>query len=223
MSDYPPQEGPVEDDFVISSRGAKRGEVDQDVCVSVLLSTATWPHGAYTTTGRASPKRPSRDSGCSSAARGAPSSSCTALVRSTFPPRWCWNPSTRWTSSSTSCSSPTFTCAPRTPCTSQTRVRSPYCHLVPHVLLITLDDTAGDKVSLALVSQTPVTAAGTAESANGFTWWHDAPNGLLRKACDQTGKARFTPLYALRRQIKRNRRFFRDKIRPEPEGDDLSV
>lgn len=91
--------------------------------------------------------------------------------------------------------------------------------------LITRGDTAGDKVSLALVSQTPITAAGVEPAgANGnFTWWADASNGLLRKAAGQTGTFPFTPLYSLRRPIKRHRRFFRDKIRPEPAGDDLSV
>lgn len=178
---------------------------------------------AYTTTERASPTHPSKDNGYSSAARGALSLSCTVLVRSSFLPRWYWSRSTRWTSSSTSCSSRAFTSVPHTPCTSQISVRWACCYLPLHASLTTLDDTAGDKVSLALVSQTPVTA-GAATGDNGdLTWWVDAPNGLLRKASGGTGKAPFTPLYALRRQIKRNRRFFRDKIRPEPSGDDLSV
>lgn len=88
-----------------------------------------------------------------------------------------------------------------------------------------LGNTAGDRVSFALVAQAPITgvAGVTAGASGGFSWWVDAQTGLLRKACDQTGKYAFTPLYSLRRPIKRLSRFFRDKIRPEPSGDDLSV
>lgn len=37
------------------------------------------------------------------------------------------------------------------------------------------------------------------------------------------GNYTFTPLYSLRRPIKRIRRWIRDTIRPEPSGDDLLV
>ena len=30
MTNFPPQEGPVEDDLIIASRGAKRGNLDVD-------------------------------------------------------------------------------------------------------------------------------------------------------------------------------------------------
>lgn len=92
-------------------------------------------------------------------------------------------------------------------------------------MLIALDDTAGDNVSLALTAQAPVAGVTgvTAGAQSGFNWWVEAQSGLVRKASDQEGNYIFTPLYSLRRPIKRNRRFFRDAIRPEPAGDDLSV
>ena len=39
LADYPPLEGPVEDDFVIASRGVKRKDlnVDNELCVVVVL------------------------------------------------------------------------------------------------------------------------------------------------------------------------------------------
>lgn len=74
------------------------------------------------------------------------------------------------------------------------------------------------------MSQTPITTAGVEiAGGGGFTWWVDAPAGLLRGACDQSGDFPFTPLFALKRPIKRNRRFFRDRIMPDPTGDELSV
>lgn len=90
---------------------------------------------------------------------------------------------------------------------------------------MTLDDTADDRLSLALVAQAPIAsmAGVTAGAGGGFSWWHNAQNGLLRKASDQTGKYVFTPLYSLKRPIKRFYRWFRDKTLPELSGDDLLV
>ncbi|KAF8549236.1 hypothetical protein OG21DRAFT_1470252 [Imleria badia] len=86
-----------------------------------------------------------------------------------------------------------------------------------------LSDKLGDKVSLALVAQVPVAGVAgiTAGASGGFTWWTDAQTGIHRQACSETGNYTFTPLYSLRRPIKRVRRWIRDTIRPEPEGDDL--
>lgn len=91
--------------------------------------------------------------------------------------------------------------------------------------LIAFADTAGEKFSVALAAQAPVAGAigVTASAHGGLEWVIDAQSGLIRKACDQTGNNPFTPLYSLRRPIKRNRRFFRDAIKPEPTGDNLSV
>jgi hypothetical protein len=182
MADFPPQDGPIEDDFVISSRGAKRGEVDKEVegiAEASIKGQWLFERGK----------------------RGA-----ILIMHS---PRQIYIP-------------------PKVvlePLYKVDKLIDKYLVTNIHVCSaysMYLSEKSGDKVSLALVSQTPVTTAGAAESAKGgFTWWHDAPNGLLRKASDQKGDTPFTPLYALRRQIKRNRRFFRDKIRPEPAGDDL--
>jgi hypothetical protein len=79
-----------------------------------------------------------------------------------------------------------------------------------------LSDKSGNKVSLALVAQAPAAGA-----TAGVTWWADAQTGIHRKACDETGSYTFTPLFSLRRPIKRNRRWIRDTIRPDPEGDEL--
>jgi hypothetical protein len=58
MADFPPQEGPVEGDFVIASRGAKARNlnVDTEVCVilAVLRHDMAWPNGVH-----------SRSQGCS--------------------------------------------------------------------------------------------------------------------------------------------------------------
>lgn len=177
-----------------------------------------------------SPMHPSKENGyLSGATSEMPSSSCTALAKSPFHPTWYWNPSIKSTSSSRSASSQAFMCVLHTPCTSQTSVRPPFFSVNLYTLLISITDTAGDTtsntVSLALVAQASTTSAPevTADASGGLTWWADAPTGVFRKGCDQTGKYAFTPLYALRRPIKRIRRFFRDKIRPEPSGDELSV
>ena len=97
--------------------------------------------------------------------------------------------------------------------------------IVPYTSLIHLGDTAGENLSLALVAQVPVAGVAglTAGGGSGFTWWADAQTGIHRKACDETGNYTFTPLFSLKRQIKRNRRWIRDTIRPDPTGDDLSV
>ncbi|KAN0094908.1 hypothetical protein V8E55_003195 [Tylopilus felleus] len=86
-----------------------------------------------------------------------------------------------------------------------------------------LSDKTGDNLSLALVSETPLTTASveSASTDGGVSWLVDTPNGLLRKASNKTGEFAFTPLYSLKRPIKRIRRFFRDRIMPEPEGDEL--
>lgn len=80
-------------------------------------------------------------------------------------------------------------------------------------------------VSLALVAKTPATsAAGTsADVSSDLTWWIDTPTGVFRNGYDPAGKYVFTTLSTVKRPIKRIRRFFRDKIRPEPTGDELSV
>jgi len=181
MSDYPPQDGPVEDDFVISSRGAKRGDVDKDV---EGIANASLKGQWLFERGK----------------RGA-----ILIMHS---PRQIFLP-------------PKVVLEPLYKVDKLIdKLLVTSIHVCPAYSMY-LSDKSGDKVSLALVSQTPVTA-GAATGDNGdLTWWVDAPNGLLRKASDKTGKSPFTPLYALRRQIKRNRRFFRDKIRPEPSGDDL--
>ena len=89
--------------------------------------------------------------------------------------------------------------------------------------LITLIDTAveaGNTASIALVSKAP---EGAADASGGLTWWADTSGGVLRSGYDEAGKFAFTVLCDVKRPIKRTRRYFRDKIRPEPEGDDLSV
>lgn len=86
-------------------------------------------------------------------------------------------------------------------------------------------DTADNNtINLALVAKSP--APGDAESkapAYPTTWWADTQKGVFHFGYDEAGKHTFAPLYALRRPIKRYRRHFRDSIRPEPTGDDLSV
>ena len=44
MSDYPPQKGPVEDDIIIASKGAKRGDFNADKAawVTVLYHHQCW-------------------------------------------------------------------------------------------------------------------------------------------------------------------------------------
>jgi len=86
-----------------------------------------------------------------------------------------------------------------------------------------LSDTSGDKVSLALVAQEPTAgvAIHTAGANQSLSWWVDHQSGFLRKACDKTGNYKFTPLYSLKRPMRRFKRFFRDADRPEPSGNDL--
>jgi len=85
-----------------------------------------------------------------------------------------------------------------------------------------LSDKSGDKATLALVAQAPVDDATDEGAGGGFTWLVNTQNaGLIRKGSDEAGDYKFTPLYSLRRPIKRYRRFFRDAIRPEPSGDGL--
>lgn len=91
-------------------------------------------------------------------------------------------------------------------------------------LLITLCNTAGDKATFVLVAQVPVddVAGATAGAGGCFTWLVNTQN-VLRRGSDEAGDNKSTPLYSLRRPIKRYRRLFRDAIRPEPAGDGLSV
>ncbi|KAI9569216.1 hypothetical protein HD554DRAFT_2020862 [Boletus coccyginus] len=187
MADFPPQEGPAEDDFVISSRGAKRGDVDNsEVCVAGIAHASVKGQWSF-----------------ERGKRGA-----LLIMHS---PRQIFLP-------------PKVVLEPLYKVDKLVdRYLVTSIHVCPAYSMY-LSDKSGDKVSLALVSQTPITTSGVAQPEDtngGFTWWVDAPAGLLRKACDQTGNSPFTPLFALRRPIKRIRRFFRDKIEPEPSGDEL--
>ena len=86
-------------------------------------------------------------------------------------------------------------------------------------------DTAGHKFSLALVAKAPIAHAvgATAGGGGGFEWQDKTQGGLHRNACDSEGRYVFTPLYALKRPIKRDRKTHRDNGLPEPAGDNLSV
>ncbi|KAF8128944.1 hypothetical protein EV363DRAFT_1451425 [Boletus edulis] len=185
MSDFPPQEGPIEDDFVISSRGAKRGDVDKDVDAPGIANASVKGKWLF-----------------QRGKRGA-----ILIMHS---PRQIFLP-------------PKVVLEPLYKVDKLIdKMLVTNIHVCPAYSMY-LSDKSGDNVSLALISQTPIATAGVenASGNGGFTWWVDAPNGILRKASDQTGNFPFTPLYSLRRPIKRNRRFFRDAIRPEPAGDDL--
>ncbi|KAH0831047.1 hypothetical protein J3R83DRAFT_13556 [Lanmaoa asiatica] len=225
LANYPPQEGPVEDDFVVSSRGAKHQDMNADkaVCVVVLYHNIVWL-STYNRRGVASIanacvkgqwlfERGKRDA--------------VLIMHSPrqifLPPDVILEPLykvdkliDKWLVTS-------IHVCPAYSMYLSDKCRSLFCFIVPHASLITLGGTAGDKVSLALVAQAPVAGvAGVTAAANGgFTWSVDAQTGLIRKACDQTGNYSFTPLYSLRRPIKRFRRFIRDTIRPDPTGDNL--
>jgi hypothetical protein len=178
MADFPPQEGAVEDDFVISSRGSKRGDVDKESDTPEITNASV--------KGRWSFERGKR-----------------GAILIMHSPRQFYIP-------------PKVVLEPLYKVDKLIdKMLVTNIHVCPAYSMY-LSDKSGDRVSLALVSGVQATGANS-----GVTWWVDAPNGLLRKAADQTGNSPFTPLYSLRRQIKRHRRFFRDKIRPEPEGDEL--
>ena len=92
-------------------------------------------------------------------------------------------------------------------------------------ILIEHDITASGKFSIALVAKAPIVNAvgATADASGGFEWWDSSHAGLHRKGCDPGDQYVFTPLYALKRPVNRFWRLFREKNRPEPKGDDLSV
>lgn len=88
--------------------------------------------------------------------------------------------------------------------------------------------TAGEKISLALVAQAPVTGIPgiTASADAGIGWWSDVQTDFFRKACDKAGNYSYTPLYTLKRRIGWIKRLFREGEDPEdqsvpPSGDDL--
>ncbi|KAH0831042.1 hypothetical protein J3R83DRAFT_13546 [Lanmaoa asiatica] len=187
LANYPPQEGPVEGDFIIASRGAKHKDLSTDNIVDVPGIATASIKGQWLF------ERGKRDA---------------VLIMHT--PRQIFIP-------------PNVVLEPLyqvDKLIDKWLVTS--IHVCPAYSMY-LSDKSGDKVSLALTAQAPIAGVVgvTAGAQGGFNWWVDTQSGLLRKACDQTGGNPFTPLYALKRPIKRNRRFFRDAIRPEPSGDDL--
>jgi len=187
MLDYPPQEGPIEGDFVIASRGAKHRNLNVDAEVDVPGIASAIVKGQWLF------QRSKRDA---------------VLImhspRQRFLPR-------------NVVLDPLYKVDKLIDKSLVTSI-----HVCPAYSMY-LSDKSGDKVSLALVAQGPVTgiAGITAGGGGGFTWWADAQTGIHRKACDETGNYTFTPLFSLKRQIKRNRRWIRDTIRPEPTGDEL--
>jgi hypothetical protein len=180
MADFPPQEGPVEGDFVIASRGAKARNLNVDTEVDVPGIASAFVKGQWLF------ERGKR-----------------AAVLIMHNPRQIYIPPN----------------AVLGPLYKVDKLIDKYLvtsiHVCPAYSMY-LSDKSGNKVSLALVAQAPAAGA-----TAGVTWWADAQTGIHRKACDETGSYTFTPLFSLRRPIKRNRRWIRDTIRPDPEGDEL--
>ncbi|KAG9313689.1 hypothetical protein JVU11DRAFT_6036 [Chiua virens] len=187
MADHPPVEGPIEDDFIVASRGVKRSDLNVEDKVDVADVANASLKGEWTfQNGKRDAlfimHRPRQVSIPPNMVLG-PLYEVDMLIR-------------KWLVTSVN---------------------------VCPAYSMYLSNKSGERVSLALVAETPVqTATGvTADAKSGFHWWTDAQTGLLRNACDEAGNYAFKPLYSLRYPIKRVRRFFRDKIRPEPTGDDL--
>lgn len=187
MANFPPQEGPVEDDFVIASRGAKRQDIDSDSESKLAGITNASFKGQW------SFERDKRDA-----------------VLIMHNPRQIFLP-------------------PNVVLEQLYKVdRMVNKHLVTNIHVcpaysMYLSDKSGDKATLALVAKVPADGVvdATADASGGFTWLVNTQDGLFREGSDKAGDYNFTPLYSLRRPIKRYRRFFRDAIRPEPAGDGL--
>ncbi|KAI9569205.1 hypothetical protein HD554DRAFT_2093836 [Boletus coccyginus] len=199
LAEFPPQEGPVEGDFVIASRGAKRRDLNVDTGVNVPGIASASVKGQWLF------ECGKRDA--------------ILIMHS---PRQIYIPRDvvlehlyrvdkligKWLVTN-------IHICPAYSMYLSDKGRSLF--LLCFSMQITPCDTVGDKVSLALVAQAPIAAGAN----GGFTWWNDGQTGLHRNACDQKGNYVFTPLYSLRRPIKRVWRNIRDTIRPDPTGDDL--
>jgi hypothetical protein len=83
---------------------------------------------------------------------------------------------------------------------------------------------AGEKVKLALTANAPVAAAIGVSAGGGASvdWWTDTQAALLRKAFDQAGQYRYTPLFDLKRRQHWFERTFRG-VEEHPTEDDMYV
>lgn len=85
-----------------------------------------------------------------------------------------------------------------------------------------LSNKSGEKVKLALTANAPVAAAIGVSAGGGASvdWWTDTQAALLRKAFDQAGQYRYTPLFDLKRRQHWFERTFRG-VEEHPMEDDM--
>ncbi|KAG2749691.1 hypothetical protein P692DRAFT_20732431 [Suillus brevipes Sb2] len=85
-----------------------------------------------------------------------------------------------------------------------------------------LSNKSGEKVKLALTANAPVAAAIGVSAGGGASvdWWTDTQAALLRKAFDQAGQYRYTPLFDLKRRQHWFERTFRG-VEEHPTEDDM--
>ncbi|KAG1782203.1 hypothetical protein EV702DRAFT_1041898 [Suillus placidus] len=85
---------------------------------------------------------------------------------------------------------------------------------------IYLSNKSGERIVLALTASAPIPAAVglTAGGTASMDWWTDAQSAFVRKAVDNTGQYRYTPLYTLKhRQSNWAQRLFRGEQEEETE------